>query len=261
MTLRLRDNRIAGALRAAGSKYTKCAKRATLHGVVAERRTFADNRRAGYDFQHAAPRDLGWCSLLRGRRLGPDGEGVGLLLTQIFLEFFVVGLGDLFPAGDEGVDRGSCSVQRSARRFDWGRKIEIKSMRVLELRRLPDLVHDPSLAIRPLVLCKASDTSVLLGRAGYRFLSRRLSLTLGGCSLTTSPFAITRRRTRLLSGFRQQDLLGSVDLSGEIICAAMIRMDELQQTVVGGTDCSGRGAWLQAKNFPRLLDAYRPILL
>jgi hypothetical protein len=67
----------------------------------------------------------------------------------------------------------------------------------------------------------------LFGRAESRFLSRRLSLTLGGCSLTTSPFAITRRRTRLLSGFRQQDLLGSVDLSGEIICASMIRMDEL----------------------------------
>ena len=144
VTLHLRHNRIAGALRAAGSKSTKCAKRATLHGVVAERRAFADNRRAGYDFQHAAPSDLGWCILLRGRRLGPDGKGVGLFLAQIFLEFFVVGLGDLFPAGDEGVDRGSCSVQRSARRFDWGRKIEIKSMRVLKLCRLPDLVHDPS---------------------------------------------------------------------------------------------------------------------
>jgi len=169
VTLRLRDNRIAGALRAAGSKSTKCAKRATLHGVVAERRasptiavpatTFSTPRRVTLVVQSPARAPL-----------GPDGEGVGLLLAQIFLEFFVVGLGDLFPAGDEGVDRGSCSVQRSARRFDWGRRSRSSLCVSLSFVGFPISFMTPPFAVRPLVLCEAFETSVLLGRAGYRFL-------------------------------------------------------------------------------------------
>jgi hypothetical protein len=103
MTLRFCDHRIAGALRAAGCSSAKCAERAALHDVVAECCGFAGDRGAGRDFQHAAPGDPARCVLLRRRRrFGPDGEGVGLLLAQIVLEFFVVGFCN--RAGDEGID-------------------------------------------------------------------------------------------------------------------------------------------------------------
>ena len=104
VTLCRRDHRVAEALRAAGCRGAKCAEGTALHDVVAERRGFAGDRRAGRDFQPAAPGDSAWHVLLRRRCLGPDGEGVGLLLAQIVLEFFVVGFCDRVPAGDEGID-------------------------------------------------------------------------------------------------------------------------------------------------------------
>ena len=119
---------LCAPLVAACAKWTK---RAALHGIVAEGHGFPGNRGAGRDFQPATPGDLARRVLLRRRRFGPDGQGVGPLLAQIVLEFFVVGFGDRVPAGDEGIDGSPVSLQRDILRFCYGRKIKIDSVRVI----------------------------------------------------------------------------------------------------------------------------------